>query len=267
MIKLFLSIVSFTVFVSCSSLHQTNRNYKKMSLEEKALIDSIFAKALDHEALYTLLDTLKPISSIKFYKLPLLSTNKEQADSASAALFNLQNAINKLNSKTFSFILNPFERKDSIYKNFELYVVRNKKLATAISNQKSFYNAIGISPLAKPETVLAITEYENKYNRWRSYGFLFGYPNYAVDFFVKAGKIQDSTNQFVKRDFFAIPVFAGDRGHFTYAIPKDYKTNEADSTLYNTALATLNKYKTIRLKYEQSNGLQATQLFLKYSKK
>ena len=267
MIKLFFSIVLCTFFISCSSLHQTNSNYKKMSFEEKNLIDSIFAKALDHEALYTLLDTLKPISSIKFYKFPLLSLNKEQADSASTALFNLQNAINKLNSKTFSFILNPFERKDSIYKNFELYVVRNRKLATTISNQQSFYNSIGISPLAKPETVLAITEYENKYNRWRSYGYLFGYPNYAVDFFVDAGKTQDSTNKFVKRDFFAIPVFAGDRGYFTYAIPKDFKTNEIDSSIYNTALATLNKYKKIRLKYEQINGLQSTKLFLKYSKK
>ena len=43
-----------------------------MSFEEKNLIDSIFAKALDHEALYTLLDTLKPISSIKFLQISIV---------------------------------------------------------------------------------------------------------------------------------------------------------------------------------------------------
>lgn len=259
-------IICITTF-SCSSVSGLKRNYKHMLKEEKIIVDSLFAKALNHEALYTLLDTLKPISSVHFYRLPLLSTNKVQANIAYDSLVKLQRTINKLNTKEISFVLNPFEREDSIYKNFELYVVRNNKLQQIIHQYQSFYSSIGISLNAKPETVLAITEHETKYNRWRSYGYLFGYPEYAVDFFVLAGKQQDSTQQFVKRDFFAIPVFAGDRGYFTYAIPKNYQTSAVDSSIYKKATQTLEKYKQLRNRSLTNEGLKAVKLFLRNSKK
>ena len=118
-----------------------------------------------------------------------------------------------------------------------------------ITTHTDFFGKWGITATANPATVLAITEYEHKYDRWRSYGYLFGYPDYAVDFFVDAGKSQDSTKEFVKRDFFAIPVYAGDKGHFTYAIPKGYQTNETDSLIYNKAFQTLLNYKKTRSAY------------------
>jgi hypothetical protein len=238
-----------------------------MTKAEKVIADSLLLTALDHEAIYTLIDTLKPMSSVQFYRLPLLSNNNLQKDSAYQVLATLQNIANKLSVADLQFVLQPFERSDSIYKNIELYIFRKSKLQQKIAQQTTFYKTLGITSTALPATVLAITEYEQKYNRWRSYGYLFGYPEYAVNFFVNAGKSQDSTKQFVPRDFFAIPVYAAPTGHFTYAIPKGYKPNAIDSSIYNNATITLTKYKSLRVKYTSNNKTNVLKLLKKCTHK
>ncbi len=264
------SVFAITVFftiASCNTTkHSINKAFRGMNKTERNLADSILLNALDHEALYTLMDTLKPMSSVQFYRLPLLSNNEVQKDSAYQVLNTLQNIANKLSVADWQFVLQPFERNDSIYKNVELYVIRKSKLQKTISQQHSFYKSIGIAANAHPATVLAITEYEQKYNRWRSYGYLFGYPDYAVDFFVQAGKSQDSTKEFVKRHFFAIPVYAGETGHFTYAMPKDYMPTKIDSLIYNKAMATLGNYKKLRKKYSSVSNVNTTKLLKKLNK-
>jgi hypothetical protein len=247
---------------ACNTPYRTLvKSYKQLSHEEQAIADSLFTTALDHEALYTLCDTLKPISSVKMYRLPLLSTNQLQVDSANQALTTLQKTINRLNGGDWQFILNPFERSDSIYKNIELYVIRKSRMASVIALHQTFYSRLGILPNTNPATVLAITEYENKYDRWRSYGYLFGYPDYAVDFFVQAGKSQDSTKEFVQRNFFAIPVYAGESGYFTYAMPKDYQTTQTDSLMYTKAVSTLEKYKSVRASFYHKQNRSAVKLW------
>ncbi len=234
-----------------------------MSIVEKQTADSLLAYGLDHEALYTLLDTLKPVSSIKFYRLPLLSTLPGQRDSALNVLQNVQRVATGLSRGDFEFLVIPFERQDSIYKNIELYVVRKSRLKSMIHNHRNFYARLGISEETPPATVLTITEYENKYDRWRSYGYLFGYPDYAVDFFVEAGKVQDSTSQFVKRDFFQVPVFAAEKGYFTYAMPQGHTPGATDSLIHQQAAGMLLDYKRIRPKYRADSGLKATKLWYK----
>lgn len=256
------AVAIFFTIASCNTTkHSINKAFRSVSKTEKNLADSILLTALDHEALYPLIDTLKPMSSVQFYRLPLLSNNEVQKDSAYKVLNTLQNIANKLSVADWQFILQPFERSDSIYKSLELYVIRKSKLQQLLTKQLTFYQSIGITPNALPATVLAITEYELKYNRWRSYGYLFGYPDYAVDFFVAAGKGQDSTKEFVKRDFFQIPVYAGDSGHFTYAIPKGHLPGKADSTIYYLAAATLEKYKVTRSQYQDGNKRNLVNFF------
>jgi hypothetical protein len=136
-------------------------------------------------------------------------------------------------------------------------------MAKVIALHQPFYGQLGINPQSHPATVLAITEYEQKYNRWRSYGYLFGYPDYAVDFFVEAGKQQDSGKEFVKRDFFQIPVFAGNSGYFTYAIPKGHQPGTIDSLIYKNAANTLINYKQIRSIFMSSSRMKAIRLLNK----
>jgi hypothetical protein len=263
------SVILFSILLSSCTAAKFpfKKAYRLMNVQEKNLTDSILQYALDHEALYTLADTLKPMSSVKMYRLPLLSTNPIQADSAYRALTVLQTLASKLSAGDVYFILNPFERADSIYKNLELYAVRKSSMASVIAQHQIFYSKLGISPNTNPATVLAITEYESKYNRWRSYGYLFGYPDYAVDFFVNAGKEQDNTKQFVKRDFFHIPVFAGTSGYFTYAVPKGYQTNERDSVTYRKAAVTLARYRQLRRRFQNSNGVKAVKLWAKETRR
>ncbi|HMO31723.1 MAG TPA: hypothetical protein PKE07_01875 [Lacibacter sp.] len=238
------------VTTACKSpYHSLVKSYKQLNTDERRIADTLLTSAFDHEALYTLADTLKPMSSVKLYRLPIFSTDAVQCDSAIKAMQQLQHVVNKLSFGDFAFILNPFEQRDSIYKHLEVYVLRKSRLQSLLRTQSSFYSQLGITENALPATVLAVTEYEGKYNRWRSYGYLFGYPSYAVDFFVTAGKQQDSTGQFVKRDFFHIPVYAGNAGYFTYAVPKGYKVGTADSLLYKQAKHTLEYYKKVRAKH------------------
>lgn len=245
-----------------SPYHLLAKSYKQLQTDEKRIADTLLTTAFDHEALYTLADTLKPMSSVKLYRLPVFSNDAAQRDSAIKVMQQVQYVVNKLSFGNFAFILNPFERRDSIYKYLEVYVLRKSRLQSLLLSQSSFYNQLGITEKALPATVLAVTEYESKYNRWRSYGYLFGYPSHAVDFFVMAGQQQDSTGQFVKRDFFHIPVYAGNAGYFTYAVPKGYQAGAADSALYHKALTTLNSYKKKRARYGSVNGLKAIKYFI-----
>ena len=262
------AVASLLIVMSnaCSPIAVVKKNYRQLSAAEKAMVDSVLLYAMDHEALYTLADTLKPMSSVKLYRLPLLSNNRLQSDSALQQLASLQRIVNTLNSGDWQFVLNPFERPDSIYKNIELYVVRKSRMALVINQRQSFYGTLGVSPHTNPATVIAVTEYESKYDRWRSYGYLFGYPDHAVDFFVAAGKEQDSTRQFVKRDFFQIPVYAGTSGYFTYAVPKGYSPAEVDSAIYRKAAQTLENYSRLRPKYVRKTGVHAVKIFFKYAK-
>lgn len=252
---IFLLIALSMLCASCTISKRHIRTYKYLSKEERKNADSLLSYALDHEALYTLLDTLKPMSSVKLIKLPLFSKEKERTDSANAVLENWTRLVKHLQFPDLRFILQPFEKNEGEEKYVEIYAVRPSVLQKKMQSQEAFYHSIGLAKEATAETILAVTEYEMKYNRWRSYGYLFGYPSYAVDFFVDAGRQQDSTGKFVPRDFFAIPVQAGNTGYFTYAIPKGYKTGQTDSMLLQKATQTLKKYLSQRDKIKKGSLL------------
>jgi hypothetical protein len=247
-----------------SEKQQIARGYKSLSIADRQLADSVLLYGLDHEALYSLASSLKPMSSVKFYRMPVASNNKVQRDSAKIALQQLYRITDALTTKKHIFVLSPFERNDSIYKNVEIYVFNRIGLDALLERQSNFFNKWGFVEGARAETILAVTEYEQKYDRWRSYGYLFGYPNHAVDFFVQAGKEQDSTGKFVKRDFFNMPVWVGKQGYFTYAIPKGYIPTDEDSAIYTNAVAVLNKYTVLRKKVaNKQNGIPAVKLWRK----
>lgn len=257
-------VLAFVFIAACTSPKNTiGKQYRSLENAEQQMADTILLNALQQEALYTLLDTLKPMSSVKMYKLPLLSSQSSQRDSALRVLQQVQKVANALSNKEVVFVLNPFARGDSIYKLFELYVVRVKQASKKIAQYEAFYSSLGIQPSTAVETLLAVTEFEQRYSRWRSYGYLFGYPAHAVDFFVEAGKTQDSAKKFVTRNFFQIPVYVGSSGHFTYAIPKDYNPNATDSAIYHKAVQTLDMFKKIRPKYTTPSGVKAVQLWRK----
>jgi hypothetical protein len=240
---------------------------------ESSLADSILSYALDHEALFTLVDTLKPMSSVKFLQFPIAKDSSNQdgdihvakKDSIIYKIESYQKVCNALSQKDWLFAMVPFQRTEKNFRNIEIYVIRKSVFAKKIQQYQSFFGQWGFTPSTNPSVVLSVIEYESKWDRNRAYGYLFGYPSYAVDFFVEANKIQfaDSAKKLVARNFFAIPVFAGNQGYFTYAMPKSYHPSNVDSSIYFHANLTLSKYKIIRNQYLTKEGLKAYALWRK----
>jgi hypothetical protein len=237
----------------------------------KALADSVLAYALDHEALYTLADTIKPISSVKFLRFAIAKDSTMQdgdafvtnKDSLLKIVEEHHKVCKALSTGDFQFILIPFNYTEKAMRNMEIYVVRKSRFALLLKNYSTFFGQWGFTPATDPSVVLTTIEFETRLDRNRAYGYLFGYPAYAVDFFVESTKIQqsDPEKKLVPRDFFPIPVYAGNKGYFTYAMPKGHQPTAVDSIILNKAMLTLTNYKTIREKYKSDTGLNATELW------
>lgn len=270
-----LTILFSLIFLSACI---TSRTYVKTNPEyEAALTDSLLAYALDHEAIYTLLDTLKPISSVKSmrYKIATDSNDLQMAsghitgDSALKKLKAYQRICKELSHSDWQFVAVPFASVYDEYRYIEIYVVRKSQFRKLLGEKEAFFGQWGFTTESNPATVLPVVEYEKKYNRFRAYGYLFGYPDYAVDFFVNASVLadKDTSIRLVPRDFFAIPVFAGEEGYFTYAMPKKHEPTSIDSSLYKKAVYTLDRYKSRRANYvNKKGGFSATQLWHDWNK-
>ena len=262
----------FVFFVACSVPKSGSKNNSFYEYNT-SLADSVLAYALDNEALYTLADTLKPLSSVKFLRFAVAKDSTQldgdidivKNDSFIHKIEAYQKVCNALSKNDWLFVLVPFQRTEKNVRNMEIYVIRKSVFARKMQQFQSFFGQWGFTPSTNPSVVLSVIEYEPKWDRNRAYGYLFGYPAHAVDFFVEASKTQfaDISKKLVPRNFFEIPVFAGEKGHFTYAIPKSYIPTNIDSSIYTNAINTLNKYKNTRSQYLTKNGLKAYDLWEK----
>jgi len=261
-------VSAFFILIACSA--PKNLSYS-INQYNQSLADSLLAYALDHEALYTLADTLKPMSSVKFLSYAIAKDSSMQdgeayvthKDSLLQLIDQYQAVCKALSNDTWQFILVPFQRTEKNMRNLEIYVIRKAVFADKIKQYQFFFGQWGFTPNTDPAVVLSVIEFETRWDRNRAYGYLFGYPAYAVDFFVEANKMQqaDVNKKIVPRNFFAIPVFAGSQGYFTYAMPKSYQPNELDSAIYRKAENTLNQYRQLRSSYLRPSGLKAQALW------
>ncbi|HRR09408.1 MAG TPA: hypothetical protein PLO56_12020 [Rhodothermales bacterium] len=239
------------------SVHQveTCNDFSEWPLLEQKVAQRILLHGLDHEALYTLATDLKPMSTIHDFSY--------HTDSLQAAIPQLTLWANigaKLSCNGKKVVLMPFKNEFDGRKYLELLALDIKRVQKEIRRHPLFWAKLGITETTPVELVPLLVESAAKYDRWRGFGYLFGYPDYAVDFFVQAGQEQDSTKQFVKRDFFQIPVFAADKGHFTYAMPKGHTPDATDSTRYIAAKNILGRYRLQRMKHLRPANDNASQL-------
>lgn len=247
------------------------RSLDRLSLEDRRLADSLMRLALDHEALYTLLGSIKPISDVATFTFRIarpsriLAGSASVSDTASPALKQierLQRVVNAMRFGDVEFFIHPFKRADSAKRTLQVAVLRRSAIARCIRRNQSFFGQFGFVPESEPLSVITATEYEDKYDRFRGYGYLYGYPEHAITFFVEAARSQDSTGRFVQRDFFQIPTWSGKQGHFVYAVPKGYVGREEDSLLYYAASKVLSQYRALRSQYVNADStLRALELF------
>lgn len=221
---------------------------------ERGIAERLLRDAGDGEALYTLGGGLKPVST-DFLSITLTvapDTNRVVLDS----IARVRAATEALRCGPISFHMAEFAatytRTDSSrYRVIAVYAVHREALARAIAKRSAFWSTIGVRADAPVDSVLDAVERAPRSPRWRGYGYLFGYPDEAVDFFVRAGESQDSTGVFVARDFRRVETYrkfparegeAPSLSSFVYAVPKGAPESAADRALIDAAAPIYARY-------------------------
>lgn len=217
--------------------------YRDASLSSVAERDQIFCdllvKALDYEALYTLAGGLKPMSTgIWRGSFTVDEPELSELRSVRAALAPLRNDLWYADVQVFN---NIHEGERSVH----AFVVHRGALSRMIERFNPFWSPWGITLCTHPSEVVAIVDRMPRADRWRGYGYLFGYPADAVDFFVEAGLAAEDDREIgpgKDRRFIQIPTFAAETGRFTYAVPVDHVPTAADEALAREASRILAAY-------------------------
>ncbi len=215
--------------------------------------ERVLLEAGDGEALYTLAGGLKPLSSgraISYRIAPSLQTTMldslEQLRRATAAL-----TCGDIGAFVHVFTAAQSRSDGQTTRAAEVIVFHRTSVATTVSRHAGFFGTLGITPSADVREVLAAVENASRAARWRGYGLLFGYPEHAVDFFVRAGIKSDSTGTLVPRDFLRIDTFRkfpdGDGqpptlSSFVYAVPKGAGEQQNDRLLREAAAPVYARY-------------------------
>ncbi|MGY4385761.1 hypothetical protein ACVWYN_002807 [Pedobacter sp. UYP24] len=237
--------------------------YNSLSVIDKQLADTLLQKSLENEGLYTLSGRLKPMSTVADLNLAIAQKDTLAKSNAMVTDVNggdykklqqYQRIINALQFDDVHFIMVPFKIQRKGLRNISINVYRQSLVDSMVNANSSFYGQFAYVSGTPAPLLVNTTEYERPYDRFRSYGNLFGYPPHAVDFFVKASITSDETKEFVKRDFYNMPVYSKETGRFVYAIPKDSKPGTADETIKQRAAFALEKYRALRIKYVRTDG-------------
>jgi hypothetical protein len=133
--------------------------------------------------------------------------------------------------------------------------------------QQTFFALLGVTSSTSPQEILAAVENAPRALRWRGYGYLFGYPDAAVDFFVDAGVEGDRTGALIPRDFRRIETvhkFASGNDSlstFVYAVPRGAPVSEGEQQLRDRAASVMDHYRAQRRKYIGADSLGAVMLW------
>jgi hypothetical protein len=224
----------------------------------------------DREGLYTLADGLKPISSdvrdLQLRIAPTLDTaalaTLEQQRRVAAAL-----SCGDIGMTVQVFSATQRARDSSEVRNTSMVVFNRRALRQLVVRQQTFFALLGVTSSTSPQEMLAAVENAPRALRWRGYGYLFGYPDTAVDFFVTAGVEGDRTGTLVPRDFRRIETvykFASGNDSlstFVYAVPKGAPVSELEQQLRDRAARAMVRYRAQRRQFIGADSLGAVALW------
>lgn len=248
--------------IACSSIRQQGiqhtSSYQQLSKDDRTLADSLILHALDNEALYTVIGRLKPMSSVAdiYIKVPRDSASDktiyygQSVEPASVEkLARYQRVVNALQFGDLHFVMSPYKIYTKDRRAMSVNVYRTSLLDSMIRANMNFYTQLGFVPGCNPAALISTTEGSDIAARYRSYGYLYGYPEHAVRFFVEASINYNQKGEKTGRQFFNIPVYAGEKGRFVYAISKDAQPGPIDSAIYKRAVQSLEHYRNLRQQY------------------
>jgi len=250
-----------------------------LSEEQRSRADSILAAGLDNEALFTLFAgsgsgsnslPIKPMSSLDGRRLAVARPDSLESGARKVVepdhpdlleMQDYQEVLSALHCGPLKVLMIPFRITRDGYRSLQVVVVHTDRLDEDLTARAAFWGQWGFVPGVDPATLITVVEFEEAGARFRGYGYLFGYPDHAVDFFVEAAEHQKRTGDFVERDFFQIPVHSRETGRFVYAVPKGHTPLPEDETILAEAARTLAVYRDLRPAFTNEDGtLRATEL-------
>lgn len=210
----------------------------------------LFLKLMDSEALYTVAGGIKPMSGgYVSFRLPASATEAADVEAARRYLEAFRCGGELVATVHHFARLYPNDKTKQVERYFDGVVFHRTSLREAIRKHRDYFVPAGITESASPIETLMAVEYMEGPPRLRGLGYLFGYPDYAVDFFVSAAREQALTGQFVARDFVSSPTFARAERGVVYAVPKGHVESNADRELRERLAAVLAGYRKRRETY------------------
>jgi len=222
--------------------------------ELRVRAEALLLLALDREALYTIAADIKPMSS-GFAELSYPADGPTPAEldelRAIVAEFTCTPELTA-SVQIFHGTFEGLAYADGI-------VFHEPRMRATVEHFAEVFDAIGVTADDTPLTVVDAVDADPTTRRFRGYGHLFGYPEYAVDFFTEAAEHEAMTGEFVERDFIHIPTFESAEGRFVYAVPVDHRENTDDMELRARAAPVLDQYAELRATYigEGKSGVLA----------
>lgn len=228
--------------------------FERLPATLQARASGMLLQALDGEALYTLAGGLKPMSS----GFVSSSFTVDAPDLAEAE------AVRQVLSAwtcggEIAAGLHHFAAVYGGRRSLEAVVFHRPALRDLLVRHATFFTPYGLSPSSDPMEVVMTVEYAATSQRLRGYGYLFGYPDYAVDFFVEASEaqrreeVETGKGTLVPRDFVSLQTVRGER-RFVYAVPKGHEANAADEALRAEADAVYADYAERRARHVQEGA-------------
>lgn len=222
----------------------TNRDAPLTTAAERDQFRELLHTALDREALYTLVGGLKPLST-GFWRGEL-----DMAEPNTAEIARVRRLLAPLRDDTYYADVQVFATAHGGKRHLDAYVVHLASFAAMIEREREFWSPLGVTPCTHPAEVVAIVDRLPRADRWRAYGMLFGYPKYAIDFFVEAGERAKGNGSEVgpgkDREFFHVPTASTAEGQFTWAVPLGHIEHDEDRKIRSRAAAILAAYQADR---------------------
>ncbi len=208
---------------------------------ERDQFRELLLTALDREALYTLMGGLKPLST-GFWRGELVIAEPDTAEIA-----RVRRLLAPLRDDTHYADVQAFATAHNGTRHLEAHVVHLASLAAMLERERDFWSPLGVTPCTHPAEVVAIVDRLPRADRWRAYGLLFGYPKYAIEFFVEAGERAKANGSEVgpgkDREFFHVPTASATEGQFTWAVPIGHLEREEDRAIRTRSEAILAAYR------------------------
>jgi len=238
-------VVAFTLLVSCgcatNATSISERDAPLSTYAEREHFRELLLAALDREALYTLLGGLKPMST-GFWQGKI-----DVAAPDTAQIAHVRRALAPLRSAAYYADVQAFATAHDGQRHVAAYIVHRAALAAMLQREAAFWSPLGIMPCTHPAEIVAIVDRLPRPDRGRAYGLLFGYPNYAIDFFVEATERARTGGGEVgpgkDREFYHIPTASATESQFTWAVPLGHLERDEDRALRARAEAILTAYR------------------------